>query len=104
MIQNTISSYSYGVCIRQEEGYCCVRYTPCSDSNSYSLDNLHATQAMQDQLCTEDWVGIAGKTFFTVFQMTKWQIPYWNGVQRYFYRVVYMHGFPTLRVQNCLKI
>lgn len=55
-----LASQDYGVCIRQEEGYCCIQYTPCSDSNSYSLDSLHATMAKQDDLCTMDYVGIAG--------------------------------------------
>ena len=69
--QNTISSYSYGVCIRQEEGYCCVQYTPCSDSNSYSLDSSQATMAKQDDMCITDYVGIAGKTYF--LQGISWQ-------------------------------
>ena len=58
------ASNSYGVCIRQEEGYCCIQYTPCSDSNSYSLDSSQATMAKQDDMCTADYVGIAGESFF----------------------------------------
>jgi len=55
-----LASQDYGVCIRQEEGYCCVQYTPCSDSNSYSLDSSQATMAKQDDMCITDYVGIAG--------------------------------------------
>lgn len=62
MTTQHLASQNYGVCIRQEEGYCCIQYTPCSDANSYSLSSTHATMAKQDQLCVEDYVGIAGVT------------------------------------------
>ena len=60
--------YSYGICIRQEEGYCCIQYSPCADANSYTLDASQAAGdgAMQDTLCTADWVGIAGMIFISV--------------------------------------
>ena len=67
MLFNVISHwhsyfYSYAICIRREEGYCCVEYSLCDGAtSSYGLSSLHASQAMQDELCTEDWVGIDGK-------------------------------------------
>ena len=52
--------YSYGICIRNEANYCCIQYALCSDSNSYSLDNVNAA-AKQDSECTEDFIEIDGK-------------------------------------------
>ena len=52
---------SYDICIRPEAGYCCVEYSLCSDDSSWNLFNGHATGALQDDLCTEDFVGIDGK-------------------------------------------
>ena len=57
----TLSSYS--ICIRQEDGYCCVQYTPCADANSFSIDTMGmATMAAAtDTACSLDYVGILGK-------------------------------------------
>jgi len=56
-----LASQNYAICIRREEGYCCVEYSLCDGAtSSYGLSSLHASQAMQDDLCTEDWVGIDG--------------------------------------------
>ena len=52
--------HSYGICIRNEANYCCIQYALCSDSNSYSLDNVNAA-AKQDSECTEDFIEIDGK-------------------------------------------
>ena len=49
--------YSYGICIRNEANYCCIQYALCSDSNSYSLDNVNAA-AKQDSECSEDFIEI----------------------------------------------
>jgi len=54
-----LASQDYGICIRQEEGYCCIQYTLCSDANSFSLTMLHAN-AKLDTDCVTDYVGIAG--------------------------------------------
>ena len=59
-----VSTYSYGICIRQADGYCCIEYSLCSDANSNSL-GMHAAIATQDTECTEDWIGIAGKDNLT---------------------------------------
>ena len=53
--------FSYNICIRQEDGYCCVRYSLCGDSQSFSIDNTAATVAAEaGTQCSEDWVGISG--------------------------------------------
>jgi len=54
-----LANQDYGICIRQEDGYCCIQYTLCSDTNSFSLGAPAAT-ATQDTNCALDWVGIAG--------------------------------------------
>lgn len=54
-----LASQNYGICIRQEEGYCCIQYTLCSDANSFSLTMQNAA-AKLDTDCTNDYVGIAG--------------------------------------------
>jgi len=54
-----LSNQKYDVCIRQEAGYCCIEYSLCSDDNSWSWANSGAG-ALQDEMCTEDYVGIDG--------------------------------------------
>lgn len=55
-----LAAQNYDICIRQEAGYCCIEYSLCADDNSWNLFNTHATGALQDDLCTEDFVGIDG--------------------------------------------
>jgi len=54
----------YSICIRQEMGFCCNRYSVCADDRSYSLYNFAAAapMAMIGSLCTEDWIEIAGSS------------------------------------------
>lgn len=54
-----LASQNYGICIRNEANYCCIQYALCSDSNSYSLDNVNAA-AKQDSECAEDFIEIDG--------------------------------------------
>ncbi len=53
------------MCIRQEPGFCCVRYMPCpGEPMAFTLDiNANAVLGMGfvDNLCTRDYVGIEGK-------------------------------------------
>jgi len=56
-----LASQNYGICIRQEEGYCCIEYALCADAYSWSLAMTVAI-ATTDLLCTKDYVGIAGAT------------------------------------------
>jgi len=58
--QSHLRNQNYNICIRQEQGYCCVQYTVCNDPNSYTLDNTPATMAEIDTRCTGDFLGIDG--------------------------------------------
>jgi len=58
--QSHLRNQNYNICIRQEEGYCCVRYSVCSDTNSYTLDNNDNTKAEIDTQCAMDFLGIDG--------------------------------------------
>ena len=53
---------SYSICVRQEDGFCCVQYTPCTDANSFSIDTLGmmTMAAAADTACSLDYVGIDG--------------------------------------------
>jgi len=55
---NHLRSQEYSVCIRQERGYCCVEYSPCSDTRSFSLGTTTAI-AQIDSECSQDWIGIS---------------------------------------------
>ena len=61
--------FSYDICIRGEEGYCCVEYMPCADANSYTLDTLAiAAMSKVGTDCTADYIEIPGKSYqFCVF-------------------------------------
>ena len=66
---------SYAICVRRQAGHCCIEYSLCSDASSWTLDNLSATEASQDELCTGDWVGIDGKyCIYHYFFITKLEI------------------------------
>jgi hypothetical protein len=54
-----LASQEYQICIRQEAGYCCIEYSSCSDTSSWTIDNAIAA-AMTDTLCALDYVGIDG--------------------------------------------
>ena len=56
-------SSSYSICIRQEEGFCCVQYFPCDDDNSFSLTNADPPVAGNTgSECSLDYIEINGKT------------------------------------------
>ncbi len=63
--QQHLRTQEYSICIRPEEGYCCVQYTPCTDERSWTIDLNNAAVANlateTNTLCTEDYVGISGK-------------------------------------------
>ena len=65
---NSLFFFRYSVCIRQEEGYCCVQYMLCSENpnRSFGIDNnaAGAALALQDA-CSQDYIGIAGKNMHT---------------------------------------
>ena len=58
--------FSYAICIRQEEGYCCIQYQVCNDANSMTLGTRTGVAganngiADTDTLCTRDYLRIDG--------------------------------------------
>ena len=58
-----LSHLRYSVCIRQEEGFCCVQYMACPEfADSMTIDTMGkaSMQAQQDSVCTFDYIGISG--------------------------------------------
>eukprot|EP00095_Tigriopus_kingsejongensis_P000680 snap_masked-scaffold340_size202118-processed-gene-1.11 protein:Tk00680 transcript:snap_masked-scaffold340_size202118-processed-gene-1.11-mRNA-1 annotation:"hypothetical protein POPTR_0728s00200g" len=56
-------AHRYGICIRQEEGMCCIEYTPCADTNSYSFNAIDAISTSQTSILNTacaafDYIGI----------------------------------------------
>eukprot|EP00094_Tigriopus_californicus_P009915 TCALIF_09561-PA protein Name:"Protein of unknown function" AED:0.10 eAED:0.10 QI:107/0.66/0.7/1/0.22/0.4/10/0/355 len=54
---NHLASQDYSICVRQEAGFCCVEYFPCSDPNSFSLDTS-IVGASVGGACVKDHIGI----------------------------------------------
>eukprot|EP00094_Tigriopus_californicus_P012154 TCALIF_11746-PA protein Name:"Protein of unknown function" AED:0.18 eAED:0.18 QI:249/1/0.87/1/0.28/0.37/8/0/200 len=62
---NHLAQQQYSICIRQEEGFCCIQYMVCNDVAETGM-TLN-TKAMEipmmgftDTYCSMDYVGIAG--------------------------------------------
>jgi len=61
-----LPSQEYSICIRQEKGFCCTSYTPCTDTNSFTLDQsgttANALLGLHDEKClaTHDFIEIPG--------------------------------------------
>jgi len=63
---NHLRMQEYSVCIRQEEGFCCVQYFPCADANSFTLDTgkktttgtLAVPKSGRDSVCSLDYIAI----------------------------------------------
>ena len=51
--------FSYNICVRKEAGYCCIQYSACSDTGSWSISQIASTAAT-DTVCTADYVTITG--------------------------------------------
>ena len=60
--QMHLESQDYDICIRQEDGYCCIRYSLCPDDRSWAINNAAAAanMALSGSKCTADYVGIEG--------------------------------------------
>ena len=51
---------SYDICIRQEDGFCCVKYSLC-DADSWEIDQNDGTKDKSyTSKCTNDYIEIAG--------------------------------------------
>ena len=57
------NSFSYNICIRQEQGACCIKYSLCEDTYSYTITNT-ATIAQGANSggsnCNSDYIEITG--------------------------------------------
>ena len=59
--------YRYEICIRPQEGYCCVGYSLCPDAASWQLDQSNV-KAMT--VCSADYIEIEGKSkFLNIFHL-----------------------------------
>ena len=55
--------FSQNICIRQESGYCCVRYNLCADTYSFAVATgppSTDTATESGSQCTTDYVSITG--------------------------------------------
>ena len=52
--------YSYNICVRKEDGYCCIRYYPCSDTGSFSIEESSSDATAVGTNCATDYVLIDG--------------------------------------------
>ena len=59
-IWNISNYFSYNICIRQAAGFSCVRYTPCSDTNSFTLSSTIIDDGMLGTTCSLDFIEVAG--------------------------------------------
>ena len=60
------SFHSYNVCIRPEDGFCCIQYQVCSDTGSFSLSSIQnvdpaEAKALAESSCSSDYISIPGK-------------------------------------------
>merc|ERR1711963_168336 len=60
---NHLANQNYNVCIRPEEGFCCIQYQVCNDPGSFSLsggaqDPADATKqvSIAESSCTLDYI------------------------------------------------
>ena len=57
--------FSYNICIRQEQGACCIKYSLCSDTYSWAISNPGpaapvAAGALTGSWCASDHIEITG--------------------------------------------
>jgi len=55
-----LANQQYSVCIRQEAGFCCNKYSVCTDANSFTLFINDPAAAVADSSCTNDFLLIEG--------------------------------------------
>ena len=57
------NSFSYNICIRQEQGACCIKYSLCEDTYSWAIQNNDlaiAVGAYTGTYCVSDHIEITG--------------------------------------------
>jgi len=68
-----LANQQYSYCIRPALGMCCVRYSVCSDDNSFSLhaaEVVATEKAMLDGDCHDDTPGGSRKDYITIIGAT----------------------------------
>jgi len=58
--QQHLHNQNYNICIRQAAGFNCVRYTPCSDTNSFTISSSIIDDSSLGTNCGLDWIEVAG--------------------------------------------
>jgi len=51
---------NYNICLRKEEGMCCVEYSVCSEDNAFSLFQSTDQKTEVNSQCSTDWIEIEG--------------------------------------------
>ena len=51
----------YNICIRKERGFCCTKYSVCTDENSFTLDQNQKALTI-DESCSNDYITIEGSS------------------------------------------
>eukprot|EP00094_Tigriopus_californicus_P006308 TCALIF_06073-PA protein Name:"Protein of unknown function" AED:0.17 eAED:0.17 QI:0/0.42/0.37/0.75/0.57/0.62/8/21/237 len=60
-VTSHLANQNYNICIRQEAGHCCIKYSVCEDEElAFSLDTVDE-EAKTDIDCTQDYLQIQSK-------------------------------------------
>lgn len=54
-----LRNQNYNVCIRKAAGFSCVKYTPCSDADAFSISTHAAAKSTLGTACVSDYIEIA---------------------------------------------
>ena len=58
---NHLPLQEYNICIRQEDGFCCVQYEVCADDNAFSISNaIPMAKQFAANCATQDYIEIEG--------------------------------------------
>ena len=61
-----LATQNYNICIRKEKGFCCVKYSVCTEDNSFNINSLKDMaadmKALDDELCIADYIRIEGSS------------------------------------------
>merc|ERR1739848_862846 len=58
--QQHLHNQDYNICIRQDAGFNCIRYTPCSDTDSFAISAAIVSVGQLGTTCAMDWIETAG--------------------------------------------
>ena len=107
------SFHSYNVCIRPEDGFCCIQYQVCSDTGSFSLSSIQDpaiaadAKSLPESSCSSDYIDIPGKYQLKILSIWSIYPNPWSNKQTVmvfkctFYLHIIFYGF--LRTKNTTK-